>query len=501
MDAIFDHIADIRERGPSIREGQSFWKLVEEWPIVLSRADTTTRPTIWNSGCPFATLRPLEHSLTLCPIQQLIDESCFFEREKRNREKNKIARKKRSLKFLFHFSFFSSKKMTEETKIASLKRKQCGGYQASTAKRSAKGVKAARPPSPFVDVRLPSAYLGDVDVNVLTLGNDTYQMYSFVPGLPGYPDVCVKCIDGKLNHLVMDQWYPLKELLRFQATTVQLDQLKKNALIIADMKSRPQPLSEQDEATLDQALKYNNPVDIHFVACLYVKFVQKFFQMNNSIPSPILVSVHDFAENVDNAFFLGDSMRYGNGDIQFRPMGSIDVGAHEIGHSIVKTLAGLEYLGESGALNESFADIFGAAFEFIVYRRNSDDDKSNDLLGSSDWTIGEDVCKRMRCLRDMANPESCQQPSKYGAPPFWKDPSKTDEDYGGVHINSGVSNHCFYQLATRISLDSALKVFIDCLSHLGPKSQFKDFAKALRASGTKLSFATPVEESLQIVGL
>src|SRR5690606_27938945 len=101
--------------------------------------------------------------------------------------------------------------------------------------------------------------------------------------------------------------------------------------------------------------------------------------------------------------------------------------------------------GESGALNESFADMFGAAVEFYV----------ND---NPNWTIGEGIWYNgwgtPDYMRNMANPNSAPeivggpQPDTYEGN-YWADTSLIDQenDYGGVHINSGVGNYWFYLLS------------------------------------------------------
>jgi Zn-dependent metalloprotease len=65
--------------------------------------------------------------------------------------------------------------------------------------------------------------------------------------------------------------------------------------------------------------------------------------------------------SMGNAFWNGQAMFYGNGDNAFQPLAKgLDVAGHEMTHGVVEGTANLEYQGESGALNESFADIFGA---------------------------------------------------------------------------------------------------------------------------------------------
>src|SRR5690606_33070818 len=69
----------------------------------------------------------------------------------------------------------------------------------------------------------------------------------------------------------------------------------------------------------------------------------------------------------------------------------IDIVGHEFAHGVVKRSAGLVSQGESGALNESFADIFGVAVEKYG-------------IGELDWTIGEDNVI-YGTLRNLRNPK------------------------------------------------------------------------------------------------
>lgn len=330
--------------------------------------------------------------------------------------------------------------------------------------------------APFDLVRLPSAYLGDVTVEAQTEGNNNFRMWTFCKGLRGR-DILVKSIDATVNRLKMQTYYPLSKLLSSQIapTLVNVDILRANAAVIARLKPLEfASLSPTDQQALQKALQYNNAVDIHFATCEYVEYVHAFFGLNNVIRSNILCSLHNFAENVDNAFFMGDNMRYGNGATEFEPMGTLDITGHELGHGLVQTLSGLRYEGESGALNESFADIFGATFEFQCY------EKVADLKGEADWTLGEDNQKKRPWLRNIKNPKAGQQPDKYGGE-FWMDPTDLSRDYGGVHKNSGVSNGVFFRFATSIGdIKRALKIFIATLKLLKPNSKFADFARALR---------------------
>lgn len=105
----------------------------------------------------------------------------------------------------------------------------------------------------------------------------------------------------------------------------------------------------------------------------------------------------------------------------------IDIVGHEITHGVVQFTADLVYSYESGALDESFADIFGTLIDYYG-------------TGVLDWLIGED----RGAFRNMANPNNFGDPDTYGGS-FWATGSG---DFGGVHTNSGVQNFWFYLLST-----------------------------------------------------
>ena len=80
--------------------------------------------------------------------------------------------------------------------------------------------------------------------------------------------------------------------------------------------------------------------------------------------SLINVSDPENGEALDNAFWNGKAMFYGNGRHDFKPLaGGLDVAGHEMTHGVVENTANLEYEGESGAINESLADIFGSMMD------------------------------------------------------------------------------------------------------------------------------------------
>lgn len=138
-----------------------------------------------------------------------------------------------------------------------------------------------------------------------------------------------------------------------------------------------------------------------------------------------LISFVNYGNGYSNAFWNGQVMTYGAGASNTRPFSTLDVCGHEFTHGLTGNTSGLIYAYESGALNESFSDIFGVAIEFFA-------------SPTPNWAIGEDI----GAFRSLSNPSIFQDPDTYLGS-FWVTGS---QDNGGVHTNSGVQNHWFYLL-------------------------------------------------------
>ena len=196
-----------------------------------------------------------------------------------------------------------------------------------------------------------------------------------------------------------------------------------------------------------------------------------------------------FSTMPTNAFAQGNYepyfMAYGDGDgISMNPVVSLDVMAHEFTHLVTSQNGhgGLDYMNESGALNESFSDIFAMGVKKYAY-------------GSTNWTIGEDVMIKESFMRSMKNPNDASHPDTYGNENgFWipstSTPDKDKNDNGGVHTNSGVQNFWFYLLSeggngvndnnnsysvTGIGIDKALKIaYQNLINYLTPSATYAD---------------------------
>jgi Zn-dependent metalloprotease len=103
-----------------------------------------------------------------------------------------------------------------------------------------------------------------------------------------------------------------------------------------------------------------------------------------------------------------------------------DIMGHEFTHGVTQSEAGLVYSNESGALNESFSDIFGEMVESWSE-------------GICDYLVGAD----RGAIRSFINPNTYGDPDTYQGTNWYTGSA----DNGGVHTNSGVQNHWFYLLS------------------------------------------------------
>lgn len=153
----------------------------------------------------------------------------------------------------------------------------------------------------------------------------------------------------------------------------------------------------------------------------------------------------------DNAFWNGKVMTYGDGSYPaksngFRPLTSLDVCAHEIGHGVCTFTSNLVYAKESGAMNEGFSDIWAACTEYYAIKH------VDPSLGSvyKPFYIGEQIAANPAVpLRRMDNPLARNNPDTYGGRRWTSQVGCSPtlaNDQCGVHNNSGVLNKWFYLL-------------------------------------------------------
>ncbi|WP_354640267.1 M4 family metallopeptidase [Kitasatospora camelliae] len=200
---------------------------------------------------------------------------------------------------------------------------------------------------------------------------------------------------------------------------------------------------------------------------------------------PLDATVH-YGRDYDNAFWDGNRMVFGDGDgeifVDFTSC--LDVIGHELAHGVTQYTAGLEYINQSGALNESVSDVFGSLVRQYALGQTAEE---------ADWLIGAGLLApgvRGVALRSMKAPGTA-----YDDPRLGKDPQpghfdgyvRTRRDNGGVHINSGIPNHAFQLLATALgghAWERAGRIWYDTLTSgdLAPNTGFAAFARATVAA-------------------
>lgn len=174
-------------------------------------------------------------------------------------------------------------------------------------------------------------------------------------------------------------------------------------------------------------------VDAHTFAAVVFDYYKK-VHARNSIDGAgaAMESTVHFGQAYDNAFWDGTGMSYGDGGQLFKPLSAgLDVVAHEFTHGVTQATSELRYQGQPGALNEAVSDIFGAMIEHAT---KADDTKN--------WQIGEAIVKKTGIVRDFKNPSVGQQPA------HMTKLVQTQQDNGGVHINSGIVNNAAFLMTS-----------------------------------------------------
>jgi Zn-dependent metalloprotease len=187
-------------------------------------------------------------------------------------------------------------------------------------------------------------------------------------------------------------------------------------------------------------------VNAHYNACRVAKFLHDKLRRNgiDNKGITLISTVRCVERNGDNdwnnAAWLPTlkQMVYGqtHDGVDLRSLAvALDVVAHEIFHGVTESTSDLNYEMQSGALNESYSDIFG----FLISNENIPRANWN-------WELGEAVGGVP--FRDLANP------TKYGQPDHMNDyqhlPNSYFGDWGGVHLNSGIHNKAAYNLAVSV---------------------------------------------------
>ncbi len=197
---------------------------------------------------------------------------------------------------------------------------------------------------------------------------------------------------------------------------------------------------------------------------------------------------------MSNAFWDGERMAYGDGDgvVFERFTRALDVVGHELTHGVQAYASNLVYRGESGALNEHFADVFG-----VLVRQWKEGTPAED----ASWLVGADIlvpARTRRGIRDMERPGTAYTDDPVlGSDP---QPAHMDDVYtgpadaGGVHLNSGIPNRAFVLVAKALggpAWGTAGAIWYAAMLQLSRTSRFADMAAlTAQVAGDRFDAAT-----------
>ncbi|MBU2958141.1 M4 family metallopeptidase [Paracoccus sp. 1_MG-2023] len=202
-----------------------------------------------------------------------------------------------------------------------------------------------------------------------------------------------------------------------------------------------------------------------------------------------LVATVRHRRDYNNAFWNGEQMAYGTGDGKiFQTFLELSVVAHEMTHGVIQHSGGLIYENQSGALNESVADVFGA----LALQR-----ARRQMPHEADWLIGRGILGPNiagAALRSMKAPGTAYSDDLLGQDPQpWHMDGfiSTTDDNGGVHVNSGIPNHAFYLFASYLggpAWELPGRIWYHALQNLNnPMASFSQWAERTLRSADELT--------------
>ena len=160
--------------------------------------------------------------------------------------------------------------------------------------------------------------------------------------------------------------------------------------------------------------------------------------------------------------------------------------AHELTHGYVERTSGLFWFHQSGAINESVADVIGE----IVDHRNPASTSSD-----SAWEVGEALPGGVGALRSLKNPPLYGQPDRMKSTRFVN--ADIDYDGGAVHDNDGVGNKTAYLISqggtfngrTVTGIDSGDpslaktgRLYLDVIARLTSGAEYADLGRVLTST-------------------
>ncbi|MGC1851998.1 MAG: M4 family metallopeptidase [Solirubrobacterales bacterium] len=177
----------------------------------------------------------------------------------------------------------------------------------------------------------------------------------------------------------------------------------------------------------------------------------------------------------------------------------LDVIAHELTHGVTSSTAGLVYRDQSGALNESYSDIFGV----IVKNWDRTKPATGGDVSEWDWQLGSALGAAGKPLRDLSNPAAT------GDPAHMSEYLQTTRDSGGVHTNSNIHNKAAHNVLTATEADGSRTftpyhgalLFYLGLEELGRLSNFHDSLTAVVNAANSLWKGDPQVRDVRVAAI
>ena len=203
---------------------------------------------------------------------------------------------------------------------------------------------------------------------------------------------------------------------------------------------------------------YSFDNDLIVYCYMYIIFLKKYDLV---FPQSELFVISGYNEH-ENACWNGSYLIFGNGCINTsRALVSPCIVAHELTHGLICGMCDLTYNGESGSINEFYADLFGIMFEKFIFFK----------CRNFGFEIGSELFRDNHSFRSYIDPHASNMPC-----------SITDEFYyngtdyhGGVHCNVTIPGHLFYRMSLHEEIKNVFLLFIKVFHKLKSDSNFMDF--------------------------
>jgi Zn-dependent metalloprotease len=246
-----------------------------------------------------------------------------------------------------------------------------------------------------------------------------------------------------------------------------------DVITVYDLGGQDCPLSDTPARITGGPIHADPVVEAAFQnATLVQRFYAELFNSDSITGDGMPVELHvHLGDKTNNAEWDGGRALFGDGDGKvFKPFPlSLEVVGHELSHGAIR----LEYFDQSGALNESFADVMAAMI--VQWHKRLSVDQANWLIGT-DTLIESLGLPGVRSFTATPAFEEVAGLSGDKQPKHMQDYVVTTFDNGGVHINCGIPNHAFYLAATKIggnAWELAGKIWFEALTRLDFSSDFQ----------------------------